>query len=376
VQVRALTDARDSRFELVRIIAMLLIIGNHLSTHGIMRVLSDDRYRVWMTGSVVNKIFSSFLTVGGKLGVALFFILTGYFLINSKKINLKKLFCTTIFYSFFCFILFVVTGHHLGGSSKILTIIKSFLLPLSGGTWWFITSYTLLILIHPLINDFMNKLSKRQSLVFLAVFCIFWYALALVFKAPFFYLQRAVFFYSVGAFLYRFNVLNNKRLGMKALITVVLTVIYTCVAYFSVTFLATHRGTTAYRIVAVISDFINAGLLIPVLTVLIMMLICGLEIKTNRSINFVASTIFGIYLLHDSSIIRPVLWNEIVKADTVLYKMPAFPIVCLIVILTIFICGLLIDALRQYFFEKRIFAVYDYMVKKIKGSEADAAGQQ
>ena len=355
---------------------MLLIIGNHLSTHGIMHVLSNDHYRLWMTGNIANKIFTSFLTVGGKLGVALFFILTGYFLINSKKIHLKRLFCTAIFYSFVCFILFVVTGHQLGGSSKIFTVIRSFLLPLTGGSWWFITSYTFLILIHPVINDFLNILSKRKFLVFLVFFLIFWYAFAQLFKVPFFNLQRAVFFYSLGAFLCRFSVLNNKRLGMKALLTVVFAVIYTLIAYSRVTFIVTHKSTPANLAVAQIGEFINSGLLIPVLAVLVMMLICGLEIKTNRIINFVASTTFGIYLLHDSPIIRPVLWNEIVKADTVLYKMPAFPIVCLIVVLTIFICGLLIDALRQYFFEKRIFAIYDYTVKKIKGSEIDAAGQQ
>lgn len=374
--MKALTDARDSRFELVRIIAMLLIIGNHLSTHGIMHVLSNDHYRLWMTGSVVNKIFTSFLSVGGKLGVALFFILTGYFLINSKKINLKKLFCTTIFYSFVCFILFAVTGHSPGGLSRIFNIIKSFLLPLTGGSWWFITSYTFLILVHPLINDFLNKLSKRQSLTFLAFFWIFWYAFAQIFKVPFFNLQRAVFFYCIGSFLCRFNVLNNKRLGLKALLAVVFAAVYTFIAYSRVTFIVTHKSTPANLAVAQIGEFINSGLLIPVLAVLLMMLICGLEIKTNRVINFVASTTFGIYLLHDSPIIRPVLWNEIVKADTVLFKMPAFPLVCLIVVLTIFICGLLIDALRQYFFEKRIFAIYDHAVSRLKGSEADAAGKQ
>ena len=374
--MKDLTDARDSRFELVRIIAMLLIIGNHLSTHGIMHVLSNDHYRLWMTGSVVNKIFTSFLSVGGKLGVALFFILTGYFLINSKKINLKKLFCTTMFYSFVCFILFTITSAPLGLTSKNFIMIKSFLLPLSGGTWWFITSYTFLILIHPLINEFLIKLSKKQFVVFLLFFWIFWYALAQLFRVPFFNLQRAVFFYSIGAFLYRFKVLNNKRLGLKALVTVVLTVVYTYVAYSSFTYMVTHKSTAITKIVAQIGGFINAGLFIPVLAVLVMMLIYGLEIKKNNIINFVASTTFGIYLLHDSPIIRPILWNKIVKADTVLYKMPAFPLVCLIVILTIFICGLLIDILRQHFFEKRIFAIYDYAMSRIKGNGVDAGGQQ
>mgnify|MGYP003560921603 FL=1 len=55
---------RQSNFELLRIIAMLMIVAAHLAAHGAEHMNSEDAYVIWNAGSMINKIFSCFL-IGG-----------------------------------------------------------------------------------------------------------------------------------------------------------------------------------------------------------------------------------------------------------------------------------------------------------------------
>lgn len=66
---------RKSNIELLRIVAMFMIVGSHLACHGVQsQLLGNNTYQIWNDGSEINKIFVSFLNPGG-VGVALFFIM-------------------------------------------------------------------------------------------------------------------------------------------------------------------------------------------------------------------------------------------------------------------------------------------------------------
>lgn len=93
---------RSSNFELLRIFAMLMIVAAHYAGHGIKHVLVPELESAWLSGSLTNRVFTSFLIPGGKIGVGIFFVLTGYFMYAAQyKINrLAKLFLQVLFYSF------------------------------------------------------------------------------------------------------------------------------------------------------------------------------------------------------------------------------------------------------------------------------------
>ena len=50
---------RQANIELLRIVAMLMIIGSHLALHGVQ---SD--WNVWSAGNRINRVFTSFLKPG------------------------------------------------------------------------------------------------------------------------------------------------------------------------------------------------------------------------------------------------------------------------------------------------------------------------
>lgn len=72
---------RESNFELLRILSMFLIVLHHFS------VYSENLFEPGSTGYLLHYMFS----VGGKLGVNCFFLISGYFLCEKER-NINKLF--------------------------------------------------------------------------------------------------------------------------------------------------------------------------------------------------------------------------------------------------------------------------------------------
>ncbi len=93
---------RRSDLELLRIFAMLSIIAGHLSLYAGAAPVSWPG-RLWM----------DLLRMGGNLGVDLFVLLSGYFLIRSPSVRLTKalqIWLQMLFYSLLLFAAFTLSG--------------------------------------------------------------------------------------------------------------------------------------------------------------------------------------------------------------------------------------------------------------------------
>ena len=83
--------SRLSNFELLRIISMILIVINHyVVSSGVL----DLEFNI-------NRVILQLFGIGGKIGVTLFVLISGYFLIDSKfkMRKLLKIILETLFYS-------------------------------------------------------------------------------------------------------------------------------------------------------------------------------------------------------------------------------------------------------------------------------------
>lgn len=88
-----------------------------------------------------------------------------------------------------------------------------------------------------------------------------------------------------------------------------------------------------------------------------------MKMSYHKWINRVASAAFGVYLLHDSNLLREYLWRDVFK--NVLYQNSNSIIVYSmgVVILVYFVCTL-IDLVRQYFFEKPFLKVINKYISQ------------
>ena len=157
---------RNSTFELLRIISMILIIAFHAGR-------SIDPTQLTITNRIVFYSFSSW----GILGVDLFVILSAWFL-SSQKFRFTKLLslifeiCTYIFA--FLIVSFCVTFYKTGNfTSSLFNVLeyhaKSFLSPFWSYEYWFVTAYIFMLLLSPFINKLFDVLDRKSLTVLLIV---------------------------------------------------------------------------------------------------------------------------------------------------------------------------------------------------------------
>lgn len=72
------TNKRISKFEFLRIFAMYLIVLHYSIVHGALSI-SSAQLRL----HPINSVLLSILESGGKIGVFLFVLITGYFMVYS-----------------------------------------------------------------------------------------------------------------------------------------------------------------------------------------------------------------------------------------------------------------------------------------------------
>lgn len=98
---------RSSNFELLRILAMFLIINFHLTLYGVIHPITQGSTEYFNHPAVYLKLFILYtVRPWGKIGVALFVIISGYFMVKKgSSVNLfstaKKLFLHLAFASIF-----------------------------------------------------------------------------------------------------------------------------------------------------------------------------------------------------------------------------------------------------------------------------------
>ena len=141
---------RNSKFELLRIVSMIMIVFYHLCYHGIK---TDTN---WINGITLNKCFILLSTPCGSVAVFLFFIVTGFFLsgkqpnsIFEKIQRLKPVFEATYFYAILILVIVFVfntiyNNSDVGGVKKAANIA---ILPINRLSWWFVSIYIVVYLL-------------------------------------------------------------------------------------------------------------------------------------------------------------------------------------------------------------------------------------
>ena len=294
--------------------------------------------------------------MGGKIGVDIFVLISGYFLINSKGISLKKIFKylgQVVFYSITIFALFNIFGIT---QFKIKNFIKA-LFPITFREYWFASTYFVLFLLHPFLNKFLHVIDKNlyQKLILLLIFC--WSIIPTIMNSQ--YESNSLLWfitlYIIAGYIQLYG-LNNK---VKLKHYLILFIIFYTLTYFS-TIILILLGTK----VAFFANHINAfyeqnDFNIFLVSLTLFMVFVNLKMKYNKWINIIASASFGVYLIHDNNLVRPFLWETIFKNYLYQNSLLLIPYSIITVFLVYVVCTL-IDLIRKLIFEKAYMRIINY----------------
>ena len=409
---------RKSNIELLRIVAMFMIVGSHLACHGVQsQLLGNNAYQIWNDGSEINKIFVSFLNPGGGGGggVALFFIITGYFQVKKEKVTVKKVALETILYGWSISLLWIVATI-MGLTRKaethvsLLVLLKQFFNPLLSGAWWFVTVYIIVLFNSPLINKIIKNKSKRSFSVALILMWMIGYTLPCFEEAAYFEIYRGVFFYCVGAYIKqsgKCDIKVDKRApyifafivawimgtvlyhiyGYTCLLTESKTAIFVgkiCMTGFHAT-VVPICSISLFTLFARIKTAVNHMLLYsrisivkyiyaqsiskfsPFMLVIAFALFCmciNRRPSYSKSIEFLSRAVLPVYLIHESDYTSSILWDYIFKIEEI-YSKSYFAILFLGIAVLIFsICVMVDFAIRPiYGFAANKVAEYTMLIK-------------
>ena len=133
-------EGRNSSIELLRIIAMFMILAHHFIVH--------NGYDVLKLPLRPERIFFQLAMAGcGKVGVVIFFSISAWFFLDKEqtiKSNLKRVWIMERELLFWSLILvtFYLVFDRADLSMKLM--VKS-VMPLSMGVWWYATAYAIFL---------------------------------------------------------------------------------------------------------------------------------------------------------------------------------------------------------------------------------------
>lgn len=341
-EVNEAKPQRNSAIELLRILSMVMIIFHHFTVHGGFYYESSSM--------AATRFWYNFACMGGKVGVDIFVLISGYFLVTSQGpvFNFKrilKFWGQVFFYSAVIFAVFASLGR---AELKALNIVKVFF-PITFSSWWFASTYFVLYLIHPFLNKLLTALDKKLYQCLLVLLLICWCIIPTVFDKGYEgnNLLWFITLYAIAGYakLYGFNPkFTSKHYFL-------FFALFTALTYLS-TVVFTLLGTKWPQFSNYVFYFAAQEKVPTVLvSVSLFMAFATLKMKYSKFINTVASATFGVYLIHDSDFVRGVIWSAIFhNADY--QNTPVMIPYSIAVVLAVFIVCTLADLLRQQTVER------------------------
>lgn len=340
---------RDSNIELLRVVAMLMIILHHYCLNSGIQELIDVKH---LTS---NAVLLQLMSVGGKLGINIFFLISGYYLVNSKfKIqHIIKLLAEVIFYT----LLVAIFLHVIGYRYTIREYLQ--MIPVLFGVNDFVPVYLLLYLIFPYINRLVNIISKKEYSLLLAVLLFYFVIEQSVFNQNTWnYFGWGITVYMIGAYIRRFEI-EKKSLHYGIFTIMSFGVLWGGILIFDLLHIDNSHINWYYFIV----DSNKLTMIVP--AVCLFLFFSKLHINYSFLINELAACSFGVFLLHTAnSTLRSWLWGDLLHVkeffDSEILVVHALVSICLV-----YAVGSIIDVLRRKFLEPKVISFL--MTKFING---------
>ena len=320
---QSVVHRRLPNFEILRVLAMFLIIVGHFFVHGLRGegngvMLSYDGKSVLDT---VSFGIAQSLWVFSSISVNLYVLISGYFLVQSKAKwgKIPSIWMQTAFYSVCIYLLFAVVG--LGGVIfSVKDFVSSVMVVRYGAvadrTYWFVAQYIGLLALSPFLNRLVAGMTKVEYRTLIVILLLLDFSFGYVFYGNVYSGGQTLFHfisvYFIAGYIRHYQLFGTwskrKLLGVCAIVIVAVVALdyMYCLAHCI-------KHQEAFQL-QLSSRYLNYNGIPLVLAVLLFCVVQRVPIGDNRLVRFlvtIAPFSFGVYLIHDNIYVRGWLWRVV-----------------------------------------------------------------
>lgn len=351
-----ISTKRNTNIEILRIIAILLIVISHYSVHNVTNVneLSFS----------INKILLQMMTLGN-IGSELFMLITGYYLINSSKIKLSKLFrlwLQIIFYSVGVYILFVLLDLE---PFSYTTFIKNFF-PITFNEYWFASVYFIVYLFHPYINTMLKNLTQKDFIKLISLSLLIFSILNFITGQQYYFneLIQLIIIYVIGTYYGKYDDIYLDENKSKKLLII-------CLLILTLSTIGLEFLNNKVSIKFIDYLYSRNSLIVVMISISLFNIFKNKKEFSNKFINSLSSCTFGVYLLTETPILKNYLWKNIFDNSNYIYSSNLIIHTLISVLLTI-VVSIIIEIIRkatmELFYNKFVSKKIDIVSKKLNNS--------
>lgn len=282
-------NKREGSLDLLRIVSMFMIVVIHSQTFGIFHYGSPTGFNLFL----LYLIRSLFIVASN-----CYVLISGYFLVKKayKRKKIAFFIVEVSLYSVFIYLGLVIVG---AIPFSISELFHSFFV-LFYGNYWFASLYLILYLLSPFLTSFLRQLSKKkfQQLLFVTLLIFSFWAtfsgLPILGMNEGYSIGTFILLYFIGAYiqLYDFPVSWTKG--------------WYLFHYLNISF-----GIALYLFLIGYEDWIlyyhSPLILLSSVFLFLFFKNSNLHIK---GLSKIVPFIFGIYLIHENTFVRTLLWEQ------------------------------------------------------------------
>ena len=277
---------RNSAHELLRIFAMLMIVFYHLVSY-YLYLIPHDSSRDYILESFLPTIH---------IGVILFVLITGYYQIRFSIRGLFKL-----LFAIFVYYVILKIGQCVYSGGNVMTSLMF----ITHTPYWFIRTYLYLYLISPILNKFLDTASNKQRnglLLALAIIAVYFGSTkgdnSLIDGKN---LVNFTFLYFLG---YTIHTYYEKWSAIPSVCIFAALAILNAVTIVTL-WLCGRESALGHFIWSLSFPYCSPLLILSAL--LVFMLFTKIKVASN-AINYIASSMFAVYLIH----CQPTIHNHVI----------------------------------------------------------------
>lgn len=343
--IKDMENRRNSSIELLRIIAMILIMQYHYVIHGGISVGLDNLGK--------NAFVAKMMCMGGKIGVNIFVIISCWFFVESSityariQKKIKAVYIPVWIYSVSIYFFKMVIGRE---TFSIENFVKA-IFPFSFSSNWYASAYIIFLASLPCLKIIIDNISEKEHKFICILSVVCWIILPTVQGTIIInalnHASNILWFsvcYILVAYIRKYMDYKDKKVVLCGILVAMLSYVYFAIGVY----LADYHNIFLTLSKVDYSTYLMQINYVPVVACSFALFFVFVNLYfSSKIINRIADLVFGVYLIHDNDHINNLIWGRFCKSG-VAFDGEFFYLKAISGIIIVFlVCGI-IEATRKF----------------------------